>query len=79
MARNNYSYQKYRREQAKKKKREEKLQKKLDRKNRQAGEGADGAPEAAGQVPGAEGRDQAIDAVGPAAAPEEDAPEQDTV
>ena len=32
MARDNYSYQKYRREQAKKKKKEEKLQRKLDKK-----------------------------------------------
>lgn len=33
MARDNYSYQKYKREQAKKKKKEEKMQRKLDRKN----------------------------------------------
>ena len=35
MARDNYSYQKYRREQAKKKKKEEKMQRKLDKKNQQ--------------------------------------------
>ena len=34
MARDNYSYQKYKREQAKKKKKEEKLQRKLDKKNK---------------------------------------------
>lgn len=39
MARDNYSYQKYKREQAKKKKKEEKLQRKLDKKNAQAKEG----------------------------------------
>lgn len=39
MARDNYSYQKYKREQAKKKKREEKIQRKLDKKNEQAKEG----------------------------------------
>jgi hypothetical protein len=33
LARNNYSYQKYRRELAKKKKKEEKMQRKLDKKN----------------------------------------------
>ena len=33
MARDNYSYQKYRREMAKKKKKEEKMQRKLDKKN----------------------------------------------
>ena len=33
MARDNYSYQKYKREQAKKKKKEEKMQRKLDKKN----------------------------------------------
>lgn len=35
LARDNYSYQKYRREQAKKKKKEEKLQRKLDKKKLQ--------------------------------------------
>lgn len=35
MARDNYSYQKYKREQAKKKKKEEKMQRKLDKKNKQ--------------------------------------------
>lgn len=35
MARDNYSYQKYRRELAKKKKKEEKMQRKLDKKNTQ--------------------------------------------
>ena len=35
MARDNYSYQKYKRELAKKKKREEKEQRKLDKKNTQ--------------------------------------------
>ena len=38
MARDNYSYQKYRRELAKKKKKEEKMQRKLDKKKEQAGE-----------------------------------------
>lgn len=38
MARDNYSYQKYKREQAKKKKREEKMQRKLDRKNAASGD-----------------------------------------
>ena len=38
MARDNYSYQKYRRELAKKKKREEKEQRKLDKKNAQSKE-----------------------------------------
>ena len=33
MARDNYSYQKYKRELAKKKKKEEKMQRKLDKKN----------------------------------------------
>ena len=41
MARDNYSYQKYRRELAKKKKKEEKMQRKLDKKNAQAPEGAE--------------------------------------
>jgi hypothetical protein len=41
LARDNYSYQKYKREQAKKKKKEEKLQRKLDKKNKQP----DGSPE----------------------------------
>ena len=36
MARDNYSYQKYRREQVKKKKKEEKVQRKLDKKNEQS-------------------------------------------
>ena len=36
MARDNYSYQKHRRELAKKKKKEEKMQRKLDKKNAQA-------------------------------------------
>ncbi|MDD5136255.1 MAG: hypothetical protein PHX20_06830 [Candidatus Omnitrophica bacterium] len=40
MARDNYSYQKYKREQAKKKKKEEKLQRKLDKKNKQSLEDA---------------------------------------
>lgn len=40
MARDNYSYQKYRREQAKKKKKEEKLQRKLEKKNLKAAEDA---------------------------------------
>ena len=35
MARDNYSYQKHRRELAKKKKKEEKMQRKLDKKNAQ--------------------------------------------
>lgn len=39
MARDNYSYQKYRRELAKKKKKEEKLQRKLDKKNKHSEEG----------------------------------------
>jgi len=39
LARDNYSYQKYRRELAKKKKREEKMQRKLDKKNKQSDEG----------------------------------------
>ena len=38
LARDNYSYQKYRRELAKKKKKEEKMQRKLDKKNKQANE-----------------------------------------
>lgn len=38
LARDNYSYQKYRRELAKKKKKEEKMQRKLDKKNVLAGE-----------------------------------------
>ena len=41
LARDNYSYQKFRREQAKKKKKEEKLQRKLDKKNSRSGEGPD--------------------------------------
>jgi len=39
LARDNYSYQKYRRELAKKKKKEEKMQRKLDKKNTQPNEG----------------------------------------
>ena len=39
MARDNYSYQKYRRELAKKKKKEEKMQRKLDKKKEKPGEG----------------------------------------
>jgi len=39
LARDNYSYQKYRRELAKKKKKEEKMQRKLDKKKLQSGEG----------------------------------------
>jgi len=39
LARDNYSYQKYKREQAKKKKKEEKIQRKLDKKNAQLKEG----------------------------------------
>jgi hypothetical protein len=38
LARDNYSYQKYRRELAKKKKKEEKMQRKLDKKNAQSSE-----------------------------------------
>ena len=38
MARDNYSYQRYMREQAKKKKKEEKMQRKLDKKNKQSNE-----------------------------------------
>jgi len=38
MARDNYSYQKFKREQAKKKKKEEKMQRKLDKKNALSGE-----------------------------------------
>ncbi len=38
LARDNYSYQKYRRELAKKKKKEEKMQRKLDKKNTQSKE-----------------------------------------
>ena len=45
MARDNYSYQKYRRELAKKKKKEEKLQRKLDEKTAKS-------VAAQGQVPG---------------------------
>jgi hypothetical protein len=39
LARDNYSYQKYRRELAKKKKKEEKMQRKLDKKNGKPEEG----------------------------------------
>jgi len=38
LAKDNYSYQKYRRELAKKKKKEEKVQRKLDKKNKQSDE-----------------------------------------
>jgi hypothetical protein len=38
LARDNYSYQRYQRELAKKKKKEEKIQRKLDRKNTQPDE-----------------------------------------
>lgn len=41
LARDNYSYQKYRRELAKKKKKEEKMQRKLDKKNTQPKDGAE--------------------------------------
>ncbi len=41
MARDNYSYQKHRRELAKKKKKEEKMQRKLDKKNAKSKEGAE--------------------------------------
>lgn len=41
VARDNYSYKKYQRELAKKKKKEEKIQRKLDKKNRPAGQGAE--------------------------------------
>jgi len=44
LARDNYSYQKYRRELAKKKKREEKMQRKLDKKNAAPKDGAEQAP-----------------------------------
>ena len=44
MARDNYSYQKYKREQAKKKKKEEKMQRKLDRKNAAPGDSTAQAP-----------------------------------
>ncbi|MFH0764039.1 MAG: hypothetical protein V1927_03460 [Candidatus Omnitrophota bacterium] len=44
MARDNYSYQKYRREQAKKKKKEEKMQRKLEKKKLQSGEGPEQVP-----------------------------------
>jgi len=45
LARDNYSYKKYAREQAKKKKKEEKLQRKLDKKNAKSSEEQ-------GQIPG---------------------------
>lgn len=38
LARDNYSYNKYKRELAKKKKKEEKMQRKLDKKNKQSNE-----------------------------------------
>ncbi|MDO8525868.1 MAG: hypothetical protein Q7S07_05210 [Candidatus Omnitrophota bacterium] len=41
MARDNYSYQKYKKEQAKKKKREEKIQRKLDKKNARPKDGSE--------------------------------------
>ena len=44
MARDNYSYQKYRRELAKKKKKEDKLQRKLDKKNAPSAQGPAQAP-----------------------------------
>ena len=44
MARDNYSYQKYKRELAKKKKREEKIQHKLDKKNMRLKEGSERVP-----------------------------------
>ena len=56
MARDNYSYQKYRRELAKKKKNEEKMQKKLDKKNKQP----EGTPEQASGDIGAITPDQSI-------------------
>jgi hypothetical protein len=53
MARDNYSYQKYRRELAKKKKKEEKLQRKLDEKNvKPAEEGVHLSGEDAAAKPG---------------------------
>jgi len=44
LARDNYSYQKHRRELAKKKKKEEKMQRKLDRKNMAPKDGAEQVP-----------------------------------
>jgi hypothetical protein len=44
LARDNYSYQKYQREQAKKKKKEEKMQRKLDKKNAAPAENTEQAP-----------------------------------
>ena len=44
MARDNYSYKKYMREQAKKKKKEEKMQRKLDKKNTPPGDNPEQAP-----------------------------------
>jgi len=44
LARDNYSYQKYRRELAKNKKKEEKIQRKLDKKKNQSNEGTGQAP-----------------------------------
>jgi len=55
LARDNYSYQKYRREQAKKKKKEDKLQRKLDKKNAQPAEGqaqAQGETAPSSELPG---------------------------
>ena len=50
LARDNYSFQKYKREQAKKKKKEEKLQRKLDKKNKQDEQAPGQAPGDAGAV-----------------------------
>ena len=44
MARDNYSYQKYRRELAKKKKKEEKMQRKLEKKNAAPADNTQEAP-----------------------------------
>jgi hypothetical protein len=44
LARDNYSYKKYMREQAKKKKKEEKMQRKLDKKNTPPGNNPEQAP-----------------------------------
>lgn len=44
LARDNYSYQKYRRELAKKKKKEEKMQRKLEKKNMAPADNKEGAP-----------------------------------
>ena len=50
MARDNYSYNKYKRELAKKKKKEEKLQRKLDKKNKSPEETPAQPPDEAGAV-----------------------------